>query len=163
MKARIGSIENYTCSFPKGYGRALGTESVSESHANEAIVYEDFLLLGSACNPIRCSRAFYKNFEFSCTSWCRMQLFRSANLSERSLLARVVQLLMFSLNTTSCIISTRRFILKDVKLPSLPNSGVLHSIPVAMEGGRGLPPLWGTSGRVARPVIGSIARCLQSW
>jgi hypothetical protein len=39
MKARIGSMENYACYFPKGYGRAPGTELVPEPRVNEAIVF----------------------------------------------------------------------------------------------------------------------------
>jgi hypothetical protein len=41
-KACVKSMENYACHFPKGYGRAPGTEFVSEPRANEAIVFEDF-------------------------------------------------------------------------------------------------------------------------
>jgi hypothetical protein len=42
MKTRIGSMESYAHYFPKGYGRPLGVESVSEFRANEAIIFEDF-------------------------------------------------------------------------------------------------------------------------
>jgi hypothetical protein len=41
-KARIGSMENYTHYFPKGYDQAPGVDSVPEPRANEAIVFEDF-------------------------------------------------------------------------------------------------------------------------
>jgi hypothetical protein len=56
------------------------------------------------------------------------------------------QLLMCLLNTMSCTINTRIFILKDARLPSLCNLAVLPSILVAMEEGRDLPPLRGTNG-----------------
>jgi hypothetical protein len=35
-----------------------------------------FLLLSSTCRPVWYFRIFYANFEFNCTIWCRMQLFR---------------------------------------------------------------------------------------
>jgi hypothetical protein len=41
---------------------------------------------------------------------------------------------MYSLNITSCIVSTKRFILKGARLPSLCSFAALPSTPLAMEG-----------------------------
>jgi hypothetical protein len=41
-KAHIGSVENYVHYFPKGSGRAPGTELVPEPRVNEAVAFEDF-------------------------------------------------------------------------------------------------------------------------
>jgi hypothetical protein len=53
-----------------------------------------------------------------------MELFRSASLFGLLLLVKVVLLQMFSLTTTSYIIRTKRFILKDLRLLSLHSLGV---------------------------------------
>jgi hypothetical protein len=41
-KARIGSMENYTRYFPKGYGHAPGAKLVSKPCANEVVGFKDF-------------------------------------------------------------------------------------------------------------------------
>jgi hypothetical protein len=50
-KACIGSMENYLRYFPKGYGRAPGTELVLEPHVNEAFAFEDFFTVGLHMPP----------------------------------------------------------------------------------------------------------------
>jgi hypothetical protein len=50
-KARVMSMENYVHYFPKGYGRALGAESVTEPHVNEAVVFKDFFTVGLRMPP----------------------------------------------------------------------------------------------------------------
>jgi hypothetical protein len=50
-KAHIGSMENYACYFPKGYGRAPGMGSVSKPRANETIVFKDFFAAGLCMLP----------------------------------------------------------------------------------------------------------------
>jgi hypothetical protein len=50
-KARVMSMENYVHYFPKGYGRALGAESVPEPHVNEAVVFKDFFTVGLRMPP----------------------------------------------------------------------------------------------------------------
>jgi hypothetical protein len=46
MKARLGSLENNTHYFPKGYERPPGAESVLVPRANEVVVFEDFFTAG---------------------------------------------------------------------------------------------------------------------
>jgi hypothetical protein len=41
IKACVGSMENDTRYFPKGYGRAPDTESVPKPRVNEVVVFED--------------------------------------------------------------------------------------------------------------------------
>jgi hypothetical protein len=41
-KTRIGSLESFARYFPKGYGRPLGAESISDPRENEVVVFEDF-------------------------------------------------------------------------------------------------------------------------
>jgi hypothetical protein len=43
-KARIALMENNMCYFPKGYPPPPGAEFVPKPHANEVVVFEDFLL-----------------------------------------------------------------------------------------------------------------------
>jgi hypothetical protein len=50
-KTRIGSMESYACYFPKGYGRAPGTEFVPEHRANEAVIFKDFFVVGLHMPP----------------------------------------------------------------------------------------------------------------
>jgi hypothetical protein len=67
MKTRIGSMESYAHYFPKGYGRPLGVESVSEFRANEAIIFEDFFLLqGFVYHRIQFLWIFCTSFKCSC-------------------------------------------------------------------------------------------------
>jgi hypothetical protein len=49
-RTRIGSLESYNCYFPKGHGRPLGSESVSNPRLVEAMVFEDFFAAG-VCMP----------------------------------------------------------------------------------------------------------------
>jgi hypothetical protein len=49
-KARITSMENNDCYFPKGYYRPSGAESVPEPWANEVVVFEDFFI-ARLCMP----------------------------------------------------------------------------------------------------------------
>jgi hypothetical protein len=50
-KACITSLETCACYFPKGYCKASGTKTVSESRANEAVVFEDLLTAGLRMPP----------------------------------------------------------------------------------------------------------------
>jgi hypothetical protein len=43
-KAHLGSLENNVRYFPKRYDRPPGAESVPDPRANEAVVFEDFLI-----------------------------------------------------------------------------------------------------------------------
>jgi hypothetical protein len=91
-----------------------------------------------------------------------MSSFRTVSLFRLLLLAEVVLLLMFSLNTMSYIISIKRFIWKDLILPSLQCLGVYlftrHGLGII----RGLPLPRGICGLVARIVTGFTAGYLQN-
>jgi hypothetical protein len=50
-KARFTSLETNARYFPKGYGRSLDSEMVSEPRANEAVVFDDFFTTGLRLPP----------------------------------------------------------------------------------------------------------------
>jgi hypothetical protein len=86
-----------------------------------------------------------------------MPLFRSVSLFGLLLLAEVVLLRMYSFITMNYIISIKRFIWKDLILPSLHSLGVYlftcHGLGII----QGLLPQRGISGLVARMVTGFAA------
>jgi hypothetical protein len=82
---------------------------------------------------------FCENFRYSCISCRRMALFRSVSLFGMLLLVEAVLLQMLSLIITSYIISIKRFIQKDLRLPSLHNLGVYLFIHHGLGTVRGLP------------------------
>jgi hypothetical protein len=90
-------------------------------------------LLGFGCHHIRSLYIFYVNSRYNCIILHRMPSFRSANLSGLFLLAGVGLLQMSSLGTMSYTTKTRRFILRDLKLPSQPSLVVSLFVPLILE------------------------------
>jgi hypothetical protein len=50
-KTQLGMMESYAHYFPKGYSQPPGIESVPEPRANEAVIFEDFFIVGLRMLP----------------------------------------------------------------------------------------------------------------
>jgi hypothetical protein len=67
IKAHVGSMENYACYFPKGYGRPLAQSQCRSPARMKLLSSKIFSLLGSVCHCIQFMRTFYVNSEFNYT------------------------------------------------------------------------------------------------
>jgi hypothetical protein len=134
-------MESYARYFPKGCCRPPSAEYVTEPRANEAIVFEDFFTAGLRMPPHPVLVDILHKFWVHLHHLTLMPLFRSTNLSGLLLLTEVGLLQMSSLDITSCATRTRRFILRDRRLPSPPNSIVSLFIPLVLEIRQSSPPL----------------------
>jgi hypothetical protein len=105
---------------------------------------------------------FCANFRCNCISWRRTPLFRLASLFGLLLLAGVVLLQTFLLITMSCIITTRRFIWRGLRLLSLLNLGVHLFICLSLGIMRGLLLRRGIDGLADGIVTGFTVGCLRS-
>jgi hypothetical protein len=75
-RTRIGSLESYNCYFPKGHGRPLGSESVSNPRLVEAMVFEDFFAAGVCMPP----HSILVDITMSYTTRTRMFIFKGPRL-----------------------------------------------------------------------------------
>jgi hypothetical protein len=162
MKGRVSDLESSSHFFPKGFARPPGIESVLVPNEDEVVVFEDFSLLAFAYLCTLCSWTFFTKFRCNFINLVQVLLFRLASLFGLSLLVEVTLTLKFSLITMSCIIKTRRFILRGLRLSLLRSLDAYPFTHLDLEIALGLLKPHGTNGLMVGIAIGSTTRYLRS-
>jgi hypothetical protein len=120
-KPHLGSLENYAHYFPKGYGRPRGVDYVPGPHANEAVVFEDFFTAGLRMPPLLILVDILHKFQVQLCQLTQNVIVQISKFIWTATSYGGHSSMDFLLSSMSYTIRIRKFILRDLKLPSLAN------------------------------------------
>jgi hypothetical protein len=161
-KGHISDLKSSSRFFPIGFARPPSIESIPIPSEDEVVVFEDFFAARLRIPPHHVLLDILHKFQVQLHQLTPNPIVHISKFTWLSLLAEVTLMLKFSLITMSCIIKTRRFILRGLRLSSLRSLDAYPFIRLDLEIALGLLKPRGTNGLVVGIAIGSTARYLRS-